>query len=104
MAGSFPVHSFYSAPYMEWKVEQEYCKKEIYAFFYSADAPCHLRFSCNGGFPGKWRDPFPLCACIPAHNGRAFFCEEYAHGFSILGIRVSFSPFGIPLEHDHGNS
>ena len=103
MAGDWDVCPFYPASYMEPEMDQKYFQKEAHAFFYPADNPCHLCLSCNGGFPGKRRDPLPSCACIFADCGRAFFCQEPSHGFGILGICISFSPFGIPLEHDHGD-
>ena len=77
--------------------------KEIHAFFHPADASCHLHFYCNDRFYGKRSDTFPPCARVPSHPGRAFFCQESAYAFSVLGVCIALAPSRIPLEHDHGD-
>ena len=77
--------------------------REIQSCAHHADRTCIIDTLRNGRLNGKRNYPVPSCAVFSSHKRRAFFCEESAYDFRLLGICTDVRSSWVSLEHDDGN-
>ena len=97
------VCPFCHPPYLKRQLDQKPSKREIQSCAHHADRTCIIDTLRNGRLNGKRNYPVPSCAVFSSHKRRAFFCEESAYAFRLLGICTDVRSSWVSLEHDDGN-